>query len=124
MPDAQGHLSPVEITAIQEWLVKHHGGEFLCPVSRHAIWMVNEYVYQNLVFPIQGIDRVSISPLAWPVVQVMCAGCGYVLNFSATMIGLYPSPRLGPSWSDVDAKRIIRDTVWYSFSASATRLSH
>lgn len=92
MPDANGHLSPVEIRAVLQWLTEKHGGvPYPCPVSGHTeIWIVNEYVIQGIVFPVQAGNVVS--PMAWPVVQVACAACGYTLYLNAALIGLYPKP--------------------------------
>ena len=92
MPDATGRLSPVEIRAILQWLTDRHGGvPYSCPISDEVAWAVNPYVYQHSVYPIQSVDFPSISMVPWPVVQVACAGCGYAMYFSASVIGLYPN---------------------------------
>ena len=98
MPDISGHLSSIEIAAIQQWMKDRHGGTpFPCPVSRHTDWHINEYVYQNIVFPLQSQSTSLISPLSWPVVQVVCGGCGYTIYFNAGLIGLYPSLPAAPT---------------------------
>ena len=91
MPDASGQLSPVEIKAVLDWMVAQHGKPYACPLSGHVAWAVNPFVYQMMVFPIQGLssaDTVSRQP--WPVVQVACGGCGYTMEINAGLIGLFP----------------------------------
>ena len=93
MPDATGHLSPVEIRAVIDWLTLQHGSLYVCPVSRHTEWAVNEYVYQQTIYPIQGPTAAHVvSPLPWPVVQLACSGCGYTMFMNAGLMGLFPAP--------------------------------
>lgn len=97
MPDVHGHLSPVEIAAVHAWIRHHHGGlPFDCPVSGPTTWVVNEYVYQSIIYPVQAPITMSVSPMAWPVVQVVCTVCGYTMYFNAGLIGLYPSQPTPP----------------------------
>jgi hypothetical protein len=65
-------------------------------VSGGIVWVVNEYVYQNIVFPVQPLITAAVSPMAWPVVEVVCAECGYTIYFNAGLIGLYPSQPTPP----------------------------
>lgn len=98
MPDAQGHLSPAEISYILQWVANQRAGSpYPCPVSGHTTWLVDEYVTQAIIFPIQASLGTPVAPIAWPVVRLMCAGCGHVLSFSAWRMGLYPAPPTPPS---------------------------
>lgn len=93
MPDAQGRLSPAEITHVLRWLIQSHGGvPYACPVSGHTDWIVHEYVTQSIIFPVQSNLFTSLSPNPVPVVQLICSGCGYVISLSAAWLGLYPEP--------------------------------
>ena len=95
MPDAQSRLSPVEIQAILDWIVASNGGQpYLCPLSKHDLWVVNDYVYQSVLYPIQGNAGTTVPLSAWPAVQIACGGCGYIMYLSAALIGLYPSQGL------------------------------
>jgi hypothetical protein len=98
MPDAHGHLSPVDIAAVHKWLLDKHGGiPFPCPVSGDALWGVNDYVYQNLVYPVSLQVTTSVAPNVWPVIQVACVTCGYTFYLNAALIGLYPKDPSPPS---------------------------
>lgn len=92
MPDERGHLSPAEITFIRRWIDTQHGSPYPCPVSGHTTWVVDEYVTQPIVFPVQPSLFKSVSPLPWPVVNLVCSVCGYRITFNAATLGLYPSP--------------------------------
>lgn len=98
MPDARGHLSPVEITAVYNWIRDRHGGIAPpCPITGNPTWVVNEYIYQNIIYPVQPLIVASVSPMAWPVVQVVCSECGYTMYFNAGLIGLFPTqPAIPP----------------------------
>ena len=93
MPDGQGRLSPAEISYVLQWIANHHGGSpYICPVSGHNTWLVDEYVTQPILFPIQPNLGTSVAPIAWPVVRLICSGCGHMISFSAWAMGLYPAP--------------------------------
>ncbi len=93
MPDVHGHLSPAEISYVLQWVTDQHGGiPYACPVSGHTTWVVDEFVTQSIVFPVKYNLGASVAPLAWPVVRLICSGCGHVISFSAVALGLYPPP--------------------------------
>lgn len=98
MPDLQGHLSPAEISFILQWVTTKHGSSpYQCPICGHANWLVDEYVTQAIVFPVQANMGIPVSPVAWPVVRLMCTFCAHVISFNAVIMGLYPIPPTPPS---------------------------
>jgi hypothetical protein len=92
MPDGQGHLSPAEIAYILQWINTHHS-PFTCPVCDHSGWVVDEYITQTIVFPLQPTP---VAPRPLPTVRLSCTGCGYIISFNAVMMGLYPLPSVPP----------------------------
>src|SRR3954468_10464924 len=96
MPDLMGRLSPAEIRAVHLWLYERHSGPYACPISGHTdMWSVSDYVLQSVIYPV-GVAGATVSPSAWPVVQIACASCGYIMYFSAGVMGLYPAPTIPP----------------------------
>jgi hypothetical protein len=99
MPDIRGHLSPAEIRYILDWINKHHLGApapYPCPVSGHTDWIVDEYITQSIVFPIQANLFDSLAPKPWPMIRLVCTGCGYVMFLNAGLLELYPPPPTPP----------------------------
>ena len=92
MPDAEGRLSPAEIAHVQQWMTNFAKGIPVCPISNHQTWSVVDTVFQNIIYP---ATTQVIPPTAYPLVIVFCSGCGYAMNFSAAMLGLYPTPVTG-----------------------------
>ncbi len=95
MPDQTGRLSPVEKIAVLNHIKAKHGELLPCPIhpTIAAAWVVNEYVQQNIVFPVQNtMTTLSVVPLGWPwpYVVVACGHCGYTMHFNAALIGLFP----------------------------------
>lgn len=90
MPDGEGRLSPAEINHVLSWLqtMTPAQGFPVCPISNHQDWYVVETVLQAIVYPIG--PRRMLPELTYPFVMVVCKGCGYTLQFNATLMGLYP----------------------------------
>ena len=105
MPDRQGKLSEAERKAVNVWLEEHwKGGEpQACPVSGDIDWIVGYFVgaAQNY----DGDQMTNyFSDLTVPVV---CGGCGYVMQISATFMGVasIPSKGGGQQWLNHRIKR-------------------
>ena len=89
MPDGEGRLSPAEISHIRNWVTSRGGGQMpLCPVSQDRAWFVTDTVLQSLVYPTSSTR--FFPELPYPYVQMLCTTCGYVMSFSAALMGLFP----------------------------------
>jgi hypothetical protein len=99
MPDAEGRLSPAEITFIHGWVAQHNGGTMpACPVSKDQVWFVVPFVGQAVVYP---AGTKLFPDIAYPTVVLVCANCGYAMEFNAAIMGLFPQVPPRPGKSDV-----------------------
>ena len=89
MPDTEGRLSYEERQKVNQWLVSHGHGPFLCPLCKQQNWgladhVVNLMVYRPREFVIGGPT--------YPCVQLICNECCSVQLLNAVRMGLVKEP--------------------------------
>jgi hypothetical protein len=85
MPGDDGTLTPEEKAKISKWLQEKWPGEAKCPISGHDEWILAD----RLVSPLtRRKNAVTIGGPTYPLVMIICEGCGYTLFFNAVLIGI------------------------------------
>ena len=70
----------------QAWLQDHWAGSKQCPISDENNWVIGDHAVQpNTYLPGVGV---GIGGPGYPVIMVICGGCGYTMYFNAVMIGV------------------------------------
>jgi hypothetical protein len=84
-------LTPEQIGKVQDWFRSKWTKELACPVSGDTKWIVAERLVCAPLYTKEGTFLVS--DVSYPMVMVVCSGCGYARFFSAAMIGIVPATK-------------------------------
>ena len=87
MPDAKGKLTTDELARTADWIKLHWDKGGLCPVSGHNAWTVGDTMISTTAYTGTGI---SLGGSVYPMILVICNGCGYTRFLNALVAGIVP----------------------------------
>jgi len=98
MPNETGNLTPEEYTKVNAWLTSFGRTPMICPVCGGDTWSIGPHLIQPVTL---GKDlELKLGGTGYPMVALVSQRCGYVMLFSAVMVGIVaavPPPALGTS---------------------------
>jgi|ERR1700681_1685818 len=92
MPDNNGKLSPKEIEQFRSWLNQTWGSDRACPVSGHTDWELGDVMVMTTAYARSGI---LFGGSTYPLLVVICSGCGYTAFLNAIKVGLVSATQAG-----------------------------
>lgn len=84
-------LSAAQREHLWNWVVRHVGGNPVCPICKSENWVVAE----DLVAPVRMSPKggYHFGGGAYPMAQLISVECGYTMVFNAVVVGLIePKP--------------------------------
>src|SRR5258708_25193629 len=86
MPPKSRPFTADETNQIHRWIDEHWTGSKVCPISGHTTWDIpSQLVYLSPHLPPEMLFSQQVS--VYPVVMVICKGCGYTVFFAAQSLG-------------------------------------
>lgn len=73
----------------RNWIMEHWSGQQQCPICQQSKWALNPMISELRSF--QKGQLVVGGPV-FPIINLNCSNCGYVLQFSAMQLGIVKVP--------------------------------
>jgi hypothetical protein len=73
----------VDKAQVEKWL-REQWPSPRCPISGHTTWIIGDHYVQPIPYPMP----VPTTGAGYPMVMLICNGCGYTMHFNAVLMGL------------------------------------
>jgi hypothetical protein len=86
MPDETGKLTTQEYAQVNTWLTSTGKTPFICPICSGDTWSIGPHLIQPVTL---GKDlALQWGGIGYPMVALVSQRCGYVMLFSAVIMGI------------------------------------
>ena len=86
MPSDSGQITSDDKRRVEDWLKDNWiVATKACPISGHNDWIIGDHIVQPNTYAGGGL---SVGGTGYPMVMLICNGCGYTMYFNAVKLGL------------------------------------
>jgi hypothetical protein len=86
MPDETGKLTTEDYARVNTWLTSFGKTPFICPICGGDTWSIGPHLMQPVTL---GKDlALQFAGIGYPMVALVSQRCGYLLFFSAVVVGI------------------------------------